>query len=363
MDGYAVRAVDSAGAPRTLPAGTAIYAERGRAAHVPGSATPIATGGSLPEGADAVIPIEETRPSSDGAEITLLRAVAPGEHVFPPGDDARAGDLLAPAGTLLTPHVLGLLAAAGVTRVAVHRLPRAAIVTTGSELVPLEATPAPGQIRDSNGVVIAAALREFGIASLALTSVDDDRDVLRTALDRVLAESDVVVTSGGASAGERDFVKAVAEELGVTFAFTSVALRPARPAGFGRRGGTILAVLPGNPASAFVALHEFVRPAVAALGGRDGRMARVPALLDGRLHARPGRAYAAYTRVSFSNGRYVATPLENQCSALTRLAADADGFAIVPAGGDDLVEGDTVAVDIVSWERIHRTHAPGRAAR
>jgi molybdopterin molybdotransferase len=351
MDGFAVRAADTYDAPVTLPIHGAVFAEAGHAVHRSGTATAIATGGAIPDGADAVIPIEDTIASSEA--IVVAHRVVAGHHVFPPGEDARAGDELVAAGTVLGPSALGLLAAAGITSIPVYRLPRVTLISTGNELVAFDETPAYGQIRDSNVVTIAAELQRFGVSALTVASVSDDRDAVIAALARALEGSDLVITCGGASVGERDFVKAACVELGVEFAFRAVGLRPARPTAIGRRGDTTVAVLPGNPASAFVALHEFVRPAIAALSGRIDRMPRIPAQLDGSLHARRGRAYAAYCRVRFHDGVYVATPLENQCSALTRLAAEADGFVIVPADGRDLEPGDAVLVDIVRWDRIH----------
>jgi molybdopterin molybdotransferase len=353
MDGFAVRAADTQRAPVTLPIRGAVFAEAGRSAHEPGTATAIATGGAIPDGADAVIPIEDTLVSSDA--IVVANAIAAGHHVFPPGEDAFAGDELVAAGTVLDPAALGLLAAAGIASLPVFRLPRVALVSTGNELVAFDESPAHGQIRDSNVITLAGELRRFGVASLVVARVSDDRAAVSAALARAFDTADLVVTCGGASVGERDFIKAACAALGVEFAFRAVGLRPARPTAIGRRGATAVAVLPGNPASAFVALHEFVRPAVAALGGRADRMARIPVRLDGSLHARRGRAYAAYCRVRFSDGTYIATPLVNQCSALTRLAAEADGFVIVPADGRDLAPGDAALVDIVRWDRIHQS--------
>jgi len=357
MDGFAVCAADTQRAPVTLPIRGTVFAEAGRTAHERGSATAISTGGAIPAGADAVIPIEDTLVSADA--IVVARAVTPGHHVFPPGEDAVAGDELLAAGTLLDPAALGLLAAAGIVSVPVFRLPRVVLVSTGNELVAFDEVPAHGQIRDSNVITLAGELRRFGVASLAVVRVRDDRAAVSAALAAALESADLVVTCGGASVGERDYIKAAFIALGVEFAFRSVGLRPARPAAIGRRGTTAVAVLPGNPASAFVALHEFVRPAVGALGGRVDRMARIPARLDGSLHARRGRAYAAFCRVRFSDGAYVATPLVNQCSALTRLGAEADGFVIVPADSDDLEPGDAVLADIVRWDRIHGSHGDG----
>ncbi len=352
MDGFAVRAHDTRNAPITLHIVASVYAEAGDVReHVPLTATAIATGAALPAGADAVIPIEDAIVNGDA--IVIVRPLQPETHVFPPGEDARAGDELVAAGAVLDAPQLGILASAGVTSVKVFRRPATAVITTGNELVPFDRTPAHGQIRDSNGITIAAALRSFGVASIASSTVPDERAVVRDAIERALDTADLTIVSGGASVGERDFVKDVCRELGVSFDFDSVALRPARPTGFGRRGAASIFVLPGNPAAAFTALQQFVRPAVAALGGRsDGAPARVSATLEGSLHAKRGRTFLVFARVRNENGRFIATPLDNQCSALTRLASDADGFAIVPGDGGDLHAGDAIEIDVISWQRV-----------
>jgi molybdopterin molybdotransferase len=351
MDGFAVSAHDTRNAPVTLRISSAVYAEAtDNIPHVSGTATAIATGGVIPDGADAVIPIEET--IVNGGSVVIAHRSETGRHVFPPGEDARAGDELIERGAVLDAPRIGLLAAAGITDIQVYRQPRVAVITTGNELVRYDHTPARGQIRDSNGLTLAAAARAFGAASVDLGTVADDRDAVRATLAHALDNADFTIVSGGASVGERDYVKAVCEELGVIFDFTSVSLRPARPTGFGRRGSAFVAVLPGNPAAAFVALHEFVRPALAALGGCNGAMPRITAELDGSLHAKGGRAFAVYARLRFSGGRFVATPLRNQCSALARLASDADGLIIIPSHAGDARSGDACEVDVIAWDRV-----------
>ena len=352
MDGFAVCAADTRNAPVRLRIADRVYAEAGTHDHAQRTATAIATGGAIPAGADAVIPIEDVI-ISDGS-IAVMHPVHAAHHIFPAGEDARAGDELGVPGMPIDAPRLALFAAAGVTMLNVYRRPRIAVITTGNELVAFTETPAHGQVRDSNGLLIAAAVRAFGAASVEPITVDDDREALAAVLDGALTRADLTIVTGGASVGERDFVKAVCSELGVTFAFDAVALRPARPTGVGRRGTAAIAVLPGNPASAFVALHEFVRPIVAGLAGRsDGVPVRIAAELDGMLHSRGGRALAAYARVRYAAGHFVATPLDNQCSALTKLAADADGFIIVPPDAADLTSGDRIEVDIVSWRRVY----------
>lgn len=351
MDGFAVRADDTRAAPVTLAVRGTTFAGERAAAHAARSATAIATGAPIPEGADAVIPIEDVE-RTDGV-VRIGHAVAPGTHVFPPGEDARAGDGLIEAHALVRPSALGLLASAGYRCVPVFRRPRVAIVVSGDELVAVEATPGPGQIRNSNAPLIAATLEALGAEVVACAQVSDDADALRRTFAAALAACDLLVTTGGASVGERDYTKAVLAELGVAFAFESVALSPAKPTAFGSASAAHVAVLPGNPSSAFIGLQEIARPALLALAGRrDPLLPRVRAALRARVHGKAVRTFAAYARVRLRDGAFVAEPLGNQCSSLTRSAAEADGFVIVPPGRGDLAAGAAVDVDVYDWTNV-----------
>jgi molybdopterin molybdotransferase len=352
MDGYAVRAVDTEHSPALLPVRGALYAGSGETfTHAAGTATEIATGAPIPPGADAVLPMEVV--ARDNGVIRVGSAVVPGAHVFPPGEDARAGDELAVAGIALRPSTLGLLAAAGIARVPVFKRPRVAIITTGDELVELERTPGPGQIRNSNATVVGATVANLGGTVVAVEQIGDDADALRAAIASACGGCDLLITTGGASVGERDFVKQLLREAGCDFAFESVALRPAKPTAFGRLAGTRVAVLPGNPSSAFVALHELVRPALLTLAGRsDTLLPRVHGVLSGSVHGKAERTYAVYATLRLERGGFVAMPLVNQCSALTRTAADADGFIVAPPGRRQYVAGETVAIDVFEWSRV-----------
>jgi molybdopterin molybdotransferase len=357
MDGYAIASDDVSDTPTRLTLREPMYAERSVARrHVRGTATPIATGGPLPEGADAVLPIEDVERDADGIRFTG-RIVA-GKHVFAPGEDARAGDLLVPAGNTITPASLGLLASAGLSVVDVVRRPRIALVCSGEELVAVGAIPAFGQVRNSNAAMIGALVTAAGAEVCSSVWVRDDRHELSAAVSNALNNADVVITTGGASVGERDFMKPVMREAGVTFAFDGVALRPASPFAFGFRGCVLVAVLPGNPSSAFVALVEFVLPLIRALqGNARPRAVRVAATLRDRLHARPHRSYASFVALRVAKNGFEATPLPNQCSALTRTSAEAAGLAIVPPGDRDHLFGDIVDVDIIDWSRIESASA------
>jgi molybdopterin molybdotransferase len=166
--------------------------------------------------------------------------------------------------------------------------------------------------------------------------------------------ADLVITTGGASVGERDFMKPLLRELGVSFDFESVALRPARPTGFGRYGEVRVAVLAGNPAAVFVALHELVRPALLRMAGRGGslQLSRVRARLLGEIHGKTNRTYLPFVRVRVGASGLVAIPLGNQCSALTRTASDANGFAVIEPGTGELTHDDVVEVDIYDWNGV-----------
>jgi molybdopterin molybdotransferase len=351
MDGYAVFSGDLVRLPRTLPVVGSVFAAPGAGVHVPGTAMAIATGAALPVGCDAVVPFEDVV-FADGA-IRVERPVTPGDAVFPPGDDARAGETLARRGNVVTSAMLGILAAAGYPRVSVYRRPVVTIVCSGDELVPVEARPGNGQIRNSNAPMLAAAIATFGGVVREVVTIADDRARLTDALERALDASDLVVTTGGASMGERDYVKAAAAALGVTFAFERVALRPAKPTAFGKRGATALAVLPGNPAAAFVALHEFVGPAVRALCGcAEVLPPRLGVTLKGSIHSKPGRHFAAFAELLATDKGLVARPLGNQCSSLTRTAAEACGFIVVPPGAATYEDGARVDFDVVDWTKL-----------
>ena len=267
MDGFSVRARDTDAAPVALPIRGTIYAEVGSGSvQETATATAISTGAPIPFGADAVVPIEDVVVMGD--RIRIERPVKAGAHVFSPGEDALRGDLLIAAGTALQPASLGLLAAAGHAKIGVVRRPRVAIVCSGEELVRVDETPAFGQIRNSNATLVAATMALFGADVISSVQARDDVATLRAELAHAFSVADLVITTGGASVGERDFIKPLLREFGVAFEFESVAIRPARPTAFGRYGAARVAVLAGNPAAAFVALYELVRPALLRMAGR-----------------------------------------------------------------------------------------------
>jgi len=354
MDGFALRAADTTHAdssPVALPIVGSAYAGQAPAALTVGSAMIIATGAPLPAGADAVVPIEDVE-QRDGS-IVISEPLETEDHVFPPGDDAKSGDILVRPGDVVNAGTAGLLAAAGHTAIPVYRRPRVAIVCTGDEVVSPNQRPGLGQIRNSNASMLAASLARDGADVVLNMQVGDSRDALELALRKALAVSDLVITTGGASVGERDLVKSTFASLGAQFAFRSVALRPAKPSAFATIGKTLIAVLPGNPAAAFVAYAMLVRVAVRRLAGHAHPLpAQVQATLHGTLRAKPERHFLAFARVAYATGAFTVTPLGDQCSSLVRTSADANALVVIPPGKTVYNTGETVTAEVLDWNTI-----------
>jgi molybdopterin molybdotransferase len=306
-----------------------------------GEAMAIATGGVVPEGADAVIPVEYV--VEHGNDVEIAAPVSPGAHVRPRGGDVRAGETVAESGAVLGPTQLGALAAAGVAEVACGTRPRAAVLATGTELrrpgEPLE----PGEVYEANGLILASQLASAGALVERLAAVADDEDAHRDALERGL-EHDVLVTSGGVSVGPHDLVRRIEAELGVDEVFWRVAVKPGKPVSFGVRGSTLVFGLPGNPVSSLVGFELFVRPAVLALQGHGDPMPRFePGRLGGDAKLNPHRdeLVRARTRPS-DDGSLVLEPLSGQESHMIVRAAGANALVLLPRGEGRLAAGAPV---------------------
>ena len=359
MDGYAVRANECALAtqdnPIDLPVAGQVFAEQGESSLPLGAALAITTGAPLPFGADAVIPHERTE--RHGSTVRIFAPLSLGDCVFPPGEDFRRGDELIAVGEVLNPGKLALLAFAGRPTVRVFRRPRVAIVCTGDELVDAAATPARGQVRNSNAVALSTLVLAAGGEPCYEGVAPDNRASLEAMILRARRGADLMITTGGASTGERDLVKSVLTELGAEFKFAHVAMRPGRPFGFAKWGGIPVCVLPGNPAAAFVCFHKLVRPALARLSGRHATgLPRLHAKLDADLHGRPDRRYFVLARLHCEAEGFVVKPLANQCSALVRTAAFANALVTVrettngSAGG--LRQDEIIDVELLDWLNV-----------
>ena len=339
MDGFAVRSADT---PGELPVVFRIAA--GKPAQRPlaaGEAMGIATGGVVPDGADAVIPVEHVVERDN--RIQIRDGVAVGAHIRPRGGDLRAGDAVVGVGARLGPAQLGALAAAGVAEVDCVQRPRAAVVTTGTELRRPGEPLGPGQIYEANGLILAAQLEGTGAVVQFSEAVADDEDAHRSALERGLA-ADVLVTSGGVSVGPHDLVRRVEADLGVEEVFWRVAVKPGKPISFGVRGDTLVFGLPGNPVSALVGFELFVRPAVRAMQGFADPQ---PRFRRGRLAAavrrNSGRDELVRARTSTDDeGVTALEPLQGQESHMIARAAAADALVLVPRGDGELPAAATV---------------------
>jgi len=337
MDGFAARAVDTPGA---LPVVFRVAAGAAPPGALPTrSAAGIATGGTVPEGADAVIPVEVVE---DRGDTVVLPEAKSGQHVRPRGGDVGAGDVVAEDGARINAARLGALAAAGVAEVMCARRPRVAILATGSELRspgdPLEA----GEIYESNRRMLAAALEGSGATIEVLPVVADDVAAHRAGLERAL-EADVVVTSGGVSMGPHDLVRRVAAELGVEEVFWGVAIKPGKPLAFGVRGSTLVFGLPGNPVSSLVGALVFVRTALLALqGARDPLPHYASGRLASSLRRNAHRDEFVRARSRRTDDERVLEPVTGQESHMIVRASTADVLIHVPRGDGELPAGATV---------------------
>jgi len=352
VDGYAVRSAELGGADRTLGLGEVITAGR-TPTRVLGQreAALVMTGAPIPPGCDAVVMQERVR-SLDGVVVVEEATIRPGQNVLPRGREMKAGEVVAARGSVLAPARLGVLASVGRVAVKVVPRPRAAIVPTGDELVEPGERPGPGQIRNSNAVMLHGLAIQAGAWAESLPIAADDPPRLRQLLGRGL-DADLLLVTGGVSTGQCDLVPATLEALGARRVFHKVRLKPGKPLWFGigpPRGdgpGALVFGLPGNPVSVLVSFLLFVRPALAALAGkkqaapdlREVRLAR------GFSHRGDRTTYYPSRLVARDDGPtdypYLET-LDWSGSADLRTVTVADGFAVFPAGDRDYESGEIV---------------------
>jgi molybdenum cofactor synthesis domain-containing protein len=348
MDGYAVRAADTAGASEAAPVPLKVVADLA-AGHEPivrvgaGEAIRIMTGAPIPDGADAIVMVERTQ--RDGADgVLVAHAAAAGDHIRAAGGDVVQGQRVFEPGTVLGPAHLGVIASLGVTSIAAVPRVRVGVMSTGDELREGPGALEPGQIRDSNRPMLLAMLREAGAEAVNLGIAHDDEAYVEHALEEALITCDAVITSGGVSVGDYDVVKAVLDRLGV-LQWWQVSIKPAKPFAFGMLRGAPLFGLPGNPVSSHVSFELFARPALRKMGGHtelhrlevDAVAANpMPRRADGKLHL-------DRVVVRYEDGRYVAERSGEQASNALAAMAVANGLALLP-DGHGAEAGDTIRV-------------------
>jgi molybdopterin molybdotransferase len=342
MDGYAVRAEETFGATPYGPLELRVVGESlpgrpftGRVSS--GDAVRIMTGAPLPEGADAVLPVEVAQ--EEGGLLRIAEPISPGRHVGRCGEDIQPGRTVLPPGRVLRPQDLGLLASLGVPSVAVVRRPRIDVLITGDELLPVGARPEGHRIVDSNSVMLAALVRRDGGEPHVGPILADRREVVRRAIEASTA--DALLISGGSSVGQEDHAPGLVAELG-ELAVHGVALRPASPTGVGFLAGRPVFLLPGNPVSCLCAYELFAGRAVRRLAGRSPELPyRTIALpLSAKISSAVGRV--DYVRVTIRDGQ--ATPLAVSGASLLSTTTVADGFVLVPRDAEGHPPGDVVTV-------------------
>lgn len=344
MDGFAVRTEDFADGTAELDLIGEIPAGQVPSGAVRlGTCVRIMTGAPVPDGADAVAPVEWTE--EYGGRVAFKHAPEPGQYVRRAGEEIQPGYILATSGAVVTPFVIGMAATLGYGQLAVRVPPMVAVVTTGNELVDAGTDLAPGQIRDANGPALAAQVVAAGGRPVGPFRARDDEGDARRVLGDAL-EADIVVVSGGVSMGDRDIVRAVLDDLGVAWDFWKVRQRPGKPLAFGARRATLVFGLPGNPVSSAVCFEQYVRPVLGAMLGRPTDRRLVPALLTESIRKAAGLHHFVRGVFDYApDGRLRAQPTGEQGSGMYSSMTRADGFIHLPEEVDHPEAGTAVDVE------------------
>lgn len=348
VDGYAVRAADSFGCSEAIPALFSLQGEiaMGEAAASPlrpGACVYVPTGGAVPQGADAVVMIEHAEVYGDGT-VGAAKPAAPGENLIYKGDDVCPGQEVFPVGHRLGAKDIGALAAMGFDKVTVSGKPRVGILSTGDELVPVEAVPQGGQIRDLNTSMLAALVMQAGGEPVCYGIVRDEKTVLSAAVEKAVEECDMVLISGGSSVGRKDATAEVIAAHGELL-FHGIAMKPGKPTILGRMCGKPVWGLPGHPVAAFFVSHIFVRPLLARMMGRTVKEYTLSARLTEPVSANHGRAQYSGVRLRSCEGEWFAEPIRGKSGLITTLAS-ADGYFCIPRDREGAAAGETVRVTL-----------------
>jgi molybdopterin molybdotransferase len=314
----------------------------------------IMTGAPLPVGADTVVQVELTRPEE--AEVLVLKSLKPGANVRLAGEDMKDGATVLQRGTFLRPGEVGVCAAAGHPVVSVYPRVRVAVLTTGAELVDVSAVPGPGQIRDANAHSLRAQVQAIGAEPVVFPRVTDTSEAVRTAVAQAVAQADVVLTNGGVSVGDYDFVREVLEDLGAHLVFWGVKQKPGKPMGFWTLGSKYVVGLPGNPVSCMVCTEEYVRPMLRRMMGFSLLYRPVrSAILDGAYAkgADTGRRHFVRVRLREQDGVLHAVLTGPQGSGILTSMAEAEALAIIPEQVSTLAAGSLVDVQLSDLPEDH----------
>ncbi len=374
MDGYAVQAADIASATPEKPVPLKVVGDvkAGDVAGVAvetGQAVRIMTGAPVPVGADAVIRVEDTMTeagqeraafehgtgASDSlSPILALRSIPAGRNVRLAGEDVKPGETVLVAGQTLGPADIGLLASLGFPKVNVYRRPHVAVITTGDELLEIDQPLEPGKIRNSNAYSLAAQIKQAGAIPVRYGIAADTPAAARELFNQALAECDVLLTTGGVSVGEYDYVKDVLADIGAAKVFWGVAQKPGKPLGYWTFKDRHIFGLPGNPVAAMVSFEEYVRPLLRRLMGQ-GLLFRpaVTGVLVSNVRKRPGRVHIIRVQVEKKGAKYLVDSTGPQGSGILRSMVLADGLAFIPAELELMPAGSEVTVHLITHPEDH----------
>ena len=361
MDGYAVMNEDIMSANRENPAILKVIEDlpagyTAKNAVNKGEAIRIMTGAPIPMGADTVVMVEDTE--KDGENVKILSGASLGENIRRAGEDIKTGELVVPKGTVIRPAEVGIMATCGRAFVSVYQRPRVAVVSTGDELVDVDEEITEGKIVTSNSYTLSAMAVDCGADAFQLGIARDTREALKEKLRQAL-HADVIITSGGVSVGDFDFVKDVLKELGSEMKFWKVAMKPGKPLAFGTIGGKPAFGLPGNPVSCMVCFEQFVRPSILKMMGHN-RIYRpvINATLKEDIKKKTGRKHFMRSFVRLEEGQYTVTTDGDQGSGILKSMVAANALLIFPEELSLLKAGDKVKVQLID-RTFEYSEAPG----
>ena len=350
VDGFAVRAGDTFGCTDAIPAilplqSTVLMGEGADYPLNPGECVAVPTGGAVPQGADSVVMLEYTEAYGDGT-IGISKPSAPGMNLIFRGDDVYPGKVILEKGRVLSSADIGALAAIGRVQIPVVKKLTVGVISTGDELVPPEARPGPGQVRDVNSPMLEAMLTAFGCAVINYGIVIDDEALLSETVKRALWECDAVLLSGGSSVGVKDAACRIIESLGQLL-LHGIAIKPGKPTILGKAGAKPLVGLPGHPVAAYFITKLFVLPLLGRLSGRDMTAYTVTAKVTESISANHGRAQYHCCRLTRKDGALYAQPIRGKSGLITTLAG-ADGYFCIDRDCEGLPQGAEVQVTTTS---------------
>lgn len=347
LDGYALRAEDTAGADREHPVSLrivqSVYAgSMPDRALLPGEAVAVTTGAPLPEGSDCVVKFEDIG-ALEGDAITVISRLRAGENVVPRGEDVDCGEKVLGTGANITPAVVGLLVSLGRDKVRVFKKPRVGVISIGDELLEVGQSLLPGKIYNSNLYALALQVREAGGTSFPIKTVPDDTTAIARALSQASVEYDMVITTGGASVGGRDLVRAAMGQSGVNILFWKISMKPGTPAVCGEKDGKLVVGLSGNPSAAMITFLMLVRPIIRSMSGKSsGALPEVSAVMDQPFRKKSGQRRLLRAVVDWKNGGYHAVPAGIQSPGALKSMMVCNALIDIPAGRNPLEVGEEV---------------------